>query len=874
MTERTNHLSFKWFSSVTRQIAEIMNRILRGLCFLIIVSLIDPIAVGQAKAFSNQQETDLATAGSVSSGIDLFVLIDQSESMLTSDPQNLRIDTAKYLVDFMSFYSLSKIDSTNRISIIGFGSKDKTLVMAPLTLVPLTNLGQTNPALDQIKEEIVGENLGKTNVVSALDLVQSQITASGDLGTDREHIILLITDGVPFDDTMVPSLTFGEHFESIYNKYNELKKFGGNWSLLVIGIDKQDSYWSKQAAPEWNKIATSAVRVQLAEEMKIVIVKNMGSLLDLSNQTYKANESIQVEPFTKYLQFSIFKYQEASISLSYEDPNGTLTEIHPDGNTVFQQISPGYELWVVANPPAGIWKVAATNNATVDIFKQSKFVSVQLTAPAANTPLMYPFHFEFTVPSLETNNTTAPISWHVLLIAPNGQELEVEMDDKPDQGRFHSRKYYQLDQIGDYQIHVLGTINSNPALPDIVVFSQEFSMNVYEIKVQLQEPAASVPLGGSIKKLKVQLLDKENNPISESDTLNLDAFIIPISQASPVKQSLDFDPVEKFFYTSFEKLPTNVEGKVDIQITGNVELDGVTISVFNKKLQYEVTAALPYFEIVSPMPTNNGQYSLFNGFTRNDFQIQVRWMLNNKPVDPKQIFVNPSEEIILVDIVGPKEITIPNLKLQSLDANDPSLWGATIPGLVKKGKYIATFRLQPTVLISSKQSYMAFEPIQVEFERTEGSLLPIIGMLGWTAAAALLVWLITVSYNYFVPPFPKGILTIKEQRATQGPARFAQLNLSKLNGRKRTWKFKDPQMRGLGILKFVISHVASRLQDRGGGIRIDAYGAKNKHLYYIRFDHGEMEKPLPGGRVGNSRFTIHYEPPMRTVRSSDKAAKV
>lgn len=52
---------------------------------------------------------------------DIFLVLDQSGSILTTDAQELRIQAAKYFVDY--FASFSRQDSQNRIGLVNFGTE-------------------------------------------------------------------------------------------------------------------------------------------------------------------------------------------------------------------------------------------------------------------------------------------------------------------------------------------------------------------------------------------------------------------------------------------------------------------------------------------------------------------------------------------------------------------------------------------------------------------------------------------------------------------------------------------------------------------------------------------------------------------------------
>ncbi len=97
----------------------------------------------------------------VPSSIDLFLLIDQSGSMKKTDPEGLRLETSKYLVDFLAAHYTAV--SNHRLGVIHFGTPAPEEMM-----IPLTPLVETN--LERIKQKLVPLNLADTSFITALQL--------------------------------------------------------------------------------------------------------------------------------------------------------------------------------------------------------------------------------------------------------------------------------------------------------------------------------------------------------------------------------------------------------------------------------------------------------------------------------------------------------------------------------------------------------------------------------------------------------------------------------------------------------------------------------------------------------------------------------
>ncbi|WP_411344803.1 vWA domain-containing protein [Paenibacillus sp. WLX1005] len=109
---------------------------------------------------------------------DVVVVVDNSGSMLRTDPQNLRYQAVKDLV--------SSMDDGMRLGIIDF--TDDAKVALPLTALDTSSRQQINTMIDSL-----AVNYGGTNFTAALNGAMQQITDQGQ--DDRGTVVIMLSDG-------------------------------------------------------------------------------------------------------------------------------------------------------------------------------------------------------------------------------------------------------------------------------------------------------------------------------------------------------------------------------------------------------------------------------------------------------------------------------------------------------------------------------------------------------------------------------------------------------------------------------------------------------------------------------------------------------
>jgi hypothetical protein len=857
-----------------------------------------------------------------SGGVDLFVLLDQSKIMETTDPDNLRIDAAKYLVDYLSFYASANREQKHRVSVIGFGGQENSRAMVPLVDVPITHQLEQDPLLINIKDKIVPEILGRSgeqNIASGIDLVEKQLNQAENLGSDRQIVIIIITQGVPYDKK-VDKTILDENFDEIHNKYNDLtKKYPAKWDLFVLGIQEEFNFWSDydlEGDDKWGGIATEAELIPDINEMKTKIVRELSPLLGMSNKIFASKEIIEVGPFLDFIQFSIFKYQdEGEIIVSYTDTDGRNVVIGSNQDNVTVQSGESYDLWRIKNPTPGKWRVDSGKDAKIDVFRQEKLNQVEAVFPVDNIPQNIPLFVRVKIPGFIPAEQKYPITWDAEVIDPAGEITSLNFKPSDEIGVFINTRQYNPEEIGIYQVRVNANVisdvdgesiglpelqyefsvspislqfdplppylqyypvesitfelignenqlvkidpeieldasikvtdpsqvssvqslkelepgrfqtqsplffggNGNHNIELIVkasnenVYTESISIDTIR-KLELVSPGDMVPFKAALSNLGIRILDemgKPYSPLNMEYPLQLEATVIPVADENPSTRTLKYDSETKTYQAEFDQLPTNQLGKPIVQIKGFVQFDGQKKIAFEQNLSYEVTHDLPYFQVLEPIEDDN--YPLRKWFREVPVPIQIQWRQNQKPIDPREVFINDPKTLVSVDIVGPDQVLISDLQLEQISENAPSIWGLYLSELTLPGEYTVKYDFNPAMLAATKELYYDFDPVDVKFTRSETSfwqflqiaLLGILILLG----IAFLIWFI-VFINEFLPPYPTGklILGRKNFRDFGSKPQEWELNLQIQKPKRKTitWRPIPENLEQLGFSQLVI----------------------------------------------------------------------
>ncbi|GEM_PF-2242802 len=172
-------------------------------CLLLIVT------VPAVPTLAQDAPADDTAIAATCTPIDLIVILDQSNSMGTTDPGGLRVDAVHSVIDILfSNAALNCRGTTHRVGVIGFGDSAQPLIdLDAGSITILDPVSDWVSASDRLKSRVRTDALGNTSFHDALDLAnrwfQSAPPPPRVMPPDsppeppRQRVLLMVTDGAP-----------------------------------------------------------------------------------------------------------------------------------------------------------------------------------------------------------------------------------------------------------------------------------------------------------------------------------------------------------------------------------------------------------------------------------------------------------------------------------------------------------------------------------------------------------------------------------------------------------------------------------------------------------------------------------------------------
>ncbi len=553
--------------------------------FVIILLLLPIIGLTSCKkveekpiTYTRQEEIGLYEKAGTP--IDIFLLLDQSNSMSgygnepATDPKNNRVEASKYFITNLS--RRSENEPYLRIGLINFGTDVNKENTVDLTEVK-SDFEDTNTK--KLVDSIKPLSLQSTSFIKALKTAYNQFKAYKTLELKRKPVIVIFTDGEPYDSR---NLSLSNYFTEIGNFYREyLQKIG--CEIFMIGIDTTGKTWAK-SVPYWEKIIKSdkIFRIESMDELFSKyneIVQKLFYLPITPPDIFTKSLEFEVQPYLEKIQFDIYpETKEIAVEIT-DSENKKISETNPD---VTVKEYPTYKTVVVSNPSPGKWKYEIVKGqGTVKIYKTLIPNKMNLVSPSLEQVLGRSFKVIFAF--LKSDGTEVqllpeyPLVFGGKLIYPDGTTMKLEFK-KGENGIYFTDDKYSPISEGSYKIILIATGREGFEI------NNEYTINVVKAPyISLVKPEESSTLKGFQKELKVEvMLNYGNKPVKPSEFFTTDPSALiwaqivhmPGGGKSNVVIPLQLSPDTIGKFTGL--LPTELSKKG--QYILKVELDGKLIS--------------------------------------------------------------------------------------------------------------------------------------------------------------------------------------------------------------------------------------------------------------------------------------------------------
>jgi hypothetical protein len=328
--------------------------------------------------------------------LDIAVVLDQSGSLsgfggaVPSDPNNVRVDAVKTLIETLSSYSAA---ADTRFALVEFGSV-RAQPATPRIAVPLAQV--QSGAVSTMISQVQAKNLGGTDFRSALCLTWLTLVGRTDLpGSEtcavqpselakiplapnlasRRRVAILFTDGFPapagedldFSSSdpadcgtvATAGVSSGHRYmcdvAGLWARLNGTLPEGSRVELRVIGLDASGQWWPR-AERYWRLIAgcTTQCGQQVTQVVnpEAIVDELVGQALTTpGDQRDICATSCTVSPGIMEARFVV----RARSASHLVDPGGNEANASTAGVTVSN--STGLEIWRVTAPDPGTWRV-------------------------------------------------------------------------------------------------------------------------------------------------------------------------------------------------------------------------------------------------------------------------------------------------------------------------------------------------------------------------------------------------------------------------------------------------------------------------------------------------------------------------------------
>ena len=288
-------------------------------------------------------------------GLDLVLLIDSSGSMAKTDPGNLRVSAASFLIDYVQAVGEAQ-GITHRFAVANFN----THVLDTQPLQPL--LGSAT------KDNLTPRNEGDTDFVPAFGFARQQLAPSPD--KKNPMAVVLFTDGEPAPITS----TLEAYFQALLPQVRSLQETGVRVFVVAIGdAVKNQAQWTQPGMIPANRYRTVDKTTDLAGMYHEFLFDLLG-LQKARDQTLDDNAelTVKLQPYLEQAVFSVIK-DKPGAEVKLYDPSNALVPSSRSGDL--------HLIYAVAAPTAGAWRIQS-KGGKAQVWVDQRLPTLALDAPS------------------------------------------------------------------------------------------------------------------------------------------------------------------------------------------------------------------------------------------------------------------------------------------------------------------------------------------------------------------------------------------------------------------------------------------------------------------------------------------------------------
>lgn len=349
--------------------------------------------------------TPVLAEGAATQGADIVFLIDQSGSMQTSDPLGLRYSGLQYAVEWLG-RTLLEYDPLHqksfRVAVVDFGTYAKQ-VLDPIEIAP-TSEDNWRDVSSFIEKRLAPENrqgLGTTEMIPAFEKANEVFSTWGAPVSERQRILILLTDGLPFPDPA----TAMQRVEAMYQATFPHPTY----QLHVIGLSSPDSPWSL-FANRWSALSHNQARA--VENRRLLgthfqrILGQVAQSLGIQGEQEVQCGMVAVSPYLDLMRITVHNPDPSVPVNVYDAENRLVNAAVVDGITQsdsqlieVQGHGTAIEAITAFDPRPGNWRVEcpSSGEARPSLFVRQVAAHSQVEMPGQHLALGVPYAVTFRI---------------------------------------------------------------------------------------------------------------------------------------------------------------------------------------------------------------------------------------------------------------------------------------------------------------------------------------------------------------------------------------------------------------------------------------------------------------------------------------------
>jgi len=396
------------------------------------------------------------------SNLDVIFIVDQSDSMSRNDATANRKYAVESMIDTLVDMAMNQCpDTSHRLGIISFGSKDNTRVDAEMYEINPSTAAGARRIRDELRPRAKADNLGETYPEPAFEEAYRMFNRNEpNDGVERKRVIIFITDGLPCEANRCEGSDYNATTASLVALVDSRFSFSADLKqredcLAALRNDYPDSLppadkttaclEANDVAPTSYKSSTYLFTMLLHNSDEDFVPSAVAQLEELShahagslfkNQSENqipttmrkilyqlmglrpsllTGPNFAVNPYLNKVIVTAYKRTaEVDFKLSYTDAAGQIHTIQggqaSDGFTLdpdngYYQFGAN-ETYTIINPYPGVWSMSSTNPNGLDVFYEAIDANFRQTAPFSQAPqydrepfynVDDPYYLEFTL---------------------------------------------------------------------------------------------------------------------------------------------------------------------------------------------------------------------------------------------------------------------------------------------------------------------------------------------------------------------------------------------------------------------------------------------------------------------------------------------